>query len=267
MSICCILCNYSFILCLSRGYSPCFASRIIQGRCFIERLQARPYKGIALPTLIHFWSIFFVMNIPDIVKFIHDKGSGLPTFVAPNLQALSPVTFNSLDVSSLLHTIKHTQAEVSCFVPIVLQWIVLIYGDISEKGLWLNLWQVTTTFWKEYLVCPSSKPLVKLARTLQCPPMKPCCVLWYIDPWCGWTGAVIILCFPFAWVASDIGWTSEDRGLGCYTSTRIWAWHKAGPMSPLTAPAMICRSPRCRARSLVFFFLCFYLCVHDFFFF
>ena len=52
-------------------------------------------------------------NMDDIVKFIHDKGSDLPTFVALNLQALPPVTFNSLDVSSLLHTIKQTQAEVS----------------------------------------------------------------------------------------------------------------------------------------------------------
>lgn len=52
-------------------------------------------------------------NMDDIVKFIHDKGSDLPTFVARDLQLLPPVTFNSLDVSSLLHTIKQTQAEVS----------------------------------------------------------------------------------------------------------------------------------------------------------
>ena len=52
-------------------------------------------------------------NMDDIIKFIHDKGSDLPIFVALNLQALPPVTFNSLDVSSLLHTIKQTQAEVS----------------------------------------------------------------------------------------------------------------------------------------------------------
>ena len=47
------------------------------------------------------------------IKFIHDKGSKLPKFVALNLQALPPVTFNSLDVLALLHTIKQTQAEVS----------------------------------------------------------------------------------------------------------------------------------------------------------
>ena len=52
-------------------------------------------------------------NMDDIVKFVHDKGSDLPTFVARDLQVLPPVTFNSLDVSSLLHTIKQTQAEVS----------------------------------------------------------------------------------------------------------------------------------------------------------
>ena len=49
----------------------------------------------------------------DIIKFIHDKGSDLPTFVALDLQALPPVTFNSLDVSALLHAIKKTQAEVN----------------------------------------------------------------------------------------------------------------------------------------------------------
>ena len=48
----------------------------------------------------------------DIVKFIHDKGSDQPTFVALNLQALPPLAFNSLGVSSLLHTSRQTQAEV-----------------------------------------------------------------------------------------------------------------------------------------------------------
>ena len=52
-------------------------------------------------------------NMDDIIKFVHDKGSDLPTFVARDLQLLPPVTFNSLDVSSLLHTIKQTQAEVN----------------------------------------------------------------------------------------------------------------------------------------------------------
>ena len=52
-------------------------------------------------------------NMDDIIKLVHDNGSKLPKFVALNLQALPPVSFNSLDVSCLLHTIKQTQTEVS----------------------------------------------------------------------------------------------------------------------------------------------------------
>ena len=51
-------------------------------------------------------------NLEDIVKLMHERSSDIPTFVALNLQALPPVTFNSIDVSSLLNAIKKTQVEV-----------------------------------------------------------------------------------------------------------------------------------------------------------
>ena len=51
-------------------------------------------------------------NMEDIVKTMHQCGTDIPTFVALNLQALPPVSFNSLDVSTLLHSIKKTQVEV-----------------------------------------------------------------------------------------------------------------------------------------------------------
>ena len=51
-------------------------------------------------------------NIEDILKLVQEKGTDLPTFVAHNLQLLPPIGFDSLDVSTLLHTIKKTQTEV-----------------------------------------------------------------------------------------------------------------------------------------------------------
>ena len=51
-------------------------------------------------------------NLEDIIKLMHERGSDVPTFVALNLQALPPVTFNSIDVSALLNTIQKTQVEV-----------------------------------------------------------------------------------------------------------------------------------------------------------
>ena len=51
-------------------------------------------------------------NLEDIIKLMHERGTDVPTFVALNLQALPPVTFNSIDVSALLNTIQKTQVEV-----------------------------------------------------------------------------------------------------------------------------------------------------------
>ena len=51
-------------------------------------------------------------NIDDIVRLMQEKGTDTPTFVALNLAKLPPVTFDSIDVSALLHSIQHAQFEI-----------------------------------------------------------------------------------------------------------------------------------------------------------
>ena len=51
-------------------------------------------------------------NIDDIVRLMQEKGPDTPTFVALNLAKLPPVTFDSIDVSALLHSIQHAQFEI-----------------------------------------------------------------------------------------------------------------------------------------------------------
>ena len=51
-------------------------------------------------------------NIEDILKLLHEKGTDIPTFVALDLSKLPPITFDSLDVSALLSSIRKTQNEV-----------------------------------------------------------------------------------------------------------------------------------------------------------
>ena len=53
-----------------------------------------------------------VMNIEDVIKLLQEKGSDVPKFVALDLSKLPPITFDSVDVSALLNTIKNTQNEV-----------------------------------------------------------------------------------------------------------------------------------------------------------
>lgn len=52
------------------------------------------------------------LNIEDMVKLLIEKGTNIPTFVALDLGKLPPITFDSIDVSVLLHAIKKTQNEV-----------------------------------------------------------------------------------------------------------------------------------------------------------
>ena len=52
-------------------------------------------------------------NIEDIIKLLQEKGSDIPTFVAMDLGKLPPITFDSIDVSSLLSTLKNVQSEVA----------------------------------------------------------------------------------------------------------------------------------------------------------
>ena len=51
-------------------------------------------------------------NLRDIYNLLQDKGDAVPKFVAHDLNMLPPVTFKSIDVSSLLQTIKSLQIEV-----------------------------------------------------------------------------------------------------------------------------------------------------------
>ena len=53
-----------------------------------------------------------VQNVDDIVRLLQEKGTNLPSFVALDLSRLPPITFDSIDVSTLLNNIRRTQLEV-----------------------------------------------------------------------------------------------------------------------------------------------------------
>ena len=52
-------------------------------------------------------------NIDDIIRLLHEKGTDTPTFVARDLGKLPPVTFDSIDVSALLHSIRQNEAAIN----------------------------------------------------------------------------------------------------------------------------------------------------------
>ena len=51
-------------------------------------------------------------NLRDIYNLLQEKSDAVPKFIAHDLNMLPPVTFKSIDVSSLLQTIKSLQIEV-----------------------------------------------------------------------------------------------------------------------------------------------------------
>ena len=51
-------------------------------------------------------------NLRDIYNLLQEKGASAPPFCARDLNILPPVTFKSVDVSILLHTIRQLQTEV-----------------------------------------------------------------------------------------------------------------------------------------------------------
>ena len=53
-----------------------------------------------------------VQNIEDIIRLLQEKGTHTPTFVALELAKLPPVTFDSIDVSALLHSIRQNEVEI-----------------------------------------------------------------------------------------------------------------------------------------------------------
>ena len=69
-------------------------------------------------------------NIEDMVKLMMEKGTDVPVFVAHDLSKLPPVTFNSMDVSTLLKNIKKTQDEVDIYM---LKLCVNTQNDTFEK--------------------------------------------------------------------------------------------------------------------------------------
>ena len=52
-------------------------------------------------------------NIEDIIRLLQEKGTDIPTFVALDLAKLPPVTFDSIDVSSLLNSIRQNEVEIN----------------------------------------------------------------------------------------------------------------------------------------------------------
>ena len=52
-------------------------------------------------------------NIEDIIRLLQEKGTDTPTFVALDLAKLPPVTFDSINVSALLQSIRQNEAEIN----------------------------------------------------------------------------------------------------------------------------------------------------------
>ena len=52
------------------------------------------------------------VNIDDMLRLLQEKGTRVPVFVARDLSRLPPITFDSVDVSSLIHSIRRAQLEI-----------------------------------------------------------------------------------------------------------------------------------------------------------
>ena len=52
------------------------------------------------------------VNIADMLRLMQEKGSDVPVFVARDLSRLPPITFDGVDVSSLLHSIRRAQLAI-----------------------------------------------------------------------------------------------------------------------------------------------------------
>ena len=59
------------------------------------------------------------VNIDDMLRLLQEKGTHVPVFVDRDLSRLPPITFDSVDVSSLLHSIHRTQLEIDQLKPCV----------------------------------------------------------------------------------------------------------------------------------------------------
>ena len=51
-------------------------------------------------------------NLDDMIPLLQEKGTDVPLFVARDLSRLPPITFDSVDVSSLLHSVRRAQLEI-----------------------------------------------------------------------------------------------------------------------------------------------------------
>ena len=52
------------------------------------------------------------VNIDDMLRLLQEKGTHVPVFVARDLSRLPPITYDSVDVSSLLLSIRRAQLEI-----------------------------------------------------------------------------------------------------------------------------------------------------------
>ena len=52
------------------------------------------------------------VNLDDMMRLLQEKGTDVPLFVARDLSRLPPITFDSADVSSLLHSVRRAQLEI-----------------------------------------------------------------------------------------------------------------------------------------------------------
>ena len=51
-------------------------------------------------------------NLDDMIRLLQEKGTDVPLFVARDLSRLPPTTFDSVDVSSLVHSVRRAQLEI-----------------------------------------------------------------------------------------------------------------------------------------------------------
>ena len=52
------------------------------------------------------------VNLDDMIRLLQENGTDVPVFVARDLSCLPPITFDSVDVSSLLHSVRRAQLEI-----------------------------------------------------------------------------------------------------------------------------------------------------------
>ena len=78
-----------------------------------------------------------MQNVNDIIRLLQEKGTDTPTFVALDLAKLPPVTFDSIDVSTLLNSIRQNEAEITllkdCLTTHSSKTLIAVVNDVVSR--------------------------------------------------------------------------------------------------------------------------------------